>query len=123
MGKDHLNGLLHSQPLYGGTETLFAKTLAGLSIGAVGSRTESTKLRSARWRRRHAQRPGSDDLQRDAGKSNERPDDIAMVHRIADMIGPAACSCSSSKPRSNQTANLVESVTGFSTSTLSAPCT
>jgi methionine-gamma-lyase len=28
--------ILHSQPLYGGTETLFAKTLAGLSIGAVG---------------------------------------------------------------------------------------
>src|SRR5947207_13888335 len=28
--------ILHSQPLYGGTETLFAKTLAGLSIRAVG---------------------------------------------------------------------------------------
>src|ERR1700753_2247443 len=28
--------ILHSQPLYGGTETLFAKPLAGLSIGAVG---------------------------------------------------------------------------------------
>src|SRR5258707_15172240 len=28
--------IVHSQPLYGGTETLFAKTLAGLSIGAVG---------------------------------------------------------------------------------------
>src|SRR5216684_7659756 len=28
--------ILHSQPLYGGTETLFAKTLAGLSIGTVG---------------------------------------------------------------------------------------
>src|SRR3979490_3124622 len=28
--------VLHSQPLYGGTETLFAKTLAGLSIGAEG---------------------------------------------------------------------------------------
>ena len=28
--------ILHSQPLYGGTETLFAKTLANLSIGAVG---------------------------------------------------------------------------------------
>jgi cystathionine beta-lyase/cystathionine gamma-synthase len=30
------DAILHSQPLYGGTETLFAKTLAGLSIGAVG---------------------------------------------------------------------------------------
>jgi cystathionine beta-lyase/cystathionine gamma-synthase len=28
--------ILHSQPLYGGTETLFAKTLAGLSIDSVG---------------------------------------------------------------------------------------
>src|SRR5258705_37867 len=28
--------ILHSQPLYGGTGTLFSKTLAGLSIGAVG---------------------------------------------------------------------------------------
>jgi excinuclease ABC subunit A len=27
--------ILHSRPLYGGTETLFAKTLASLSIGAV----------------------------------------------------------------------------------------
>src|SRR5260370_3023671 len=28
--------IVHSQPLYGGTETLFARTLAGLSLGAVG---------------------------------------------------------------------------------------
>src|SRR6201988_1850664 len=28
--------ILHSQPLYGGTETLLANTLSGLSIGAVG---------------------------------------------------------------------------------------
>jgi methionine-gamma-lyase len=28
--------ILHSQPLYGGTEPLFAKALASLSIGAVG---------------------------------------------------------------------------------------
>jgi methionine-gamma-lyase len=28
--------ILHSQPLYGGTETLISKTLANLSIGAVG---------------------------------------------------------------------------------------
>src|SRR6478752_6111244 len=28
--------ILHSQPLYGGTETLLAKTLAGFSISAVG---------------------------------------------------------------------------------------
>src|SRR3954462_8083038 len=28
--------ILHSQPLYGGTETLIAKTLANMNIGAVG---------------------------------------------------------------------------------------
>ena len=30
------DAIVHSQPLYGGTETLFAKTLANLGIGAVG---------------------------------------------------------------------------------------
>src|SRR5258707_6781979 len=28
--------ILHSQPLYGGAATLFAQTLSGLSLGAVG---------------------------------------------------------------------------------------
>ena len=43
--------ILHSQPLYGGTETLFAKTLAGLSIGAVGFEMVSTKLQSRSQRK------------------------------------------------------------------------
>jgi methionine-gamma-lyase len=43
--------ILHSQPLYGWTETLFAKTLAGLSIGAVASPMASTKPQSG-WRRK-----------------------------------------------------------------------
>ncbi len=30
------DAIVHSQPLYGGTENLFAKTLANLGIGAVG---------------------------------------------------------------------------------------
>src|SRR5437773_813553 len=30
------DAILHSQPLYGGTETLLAKTLAGFSISALG---------------------------------------------------------------------------------------
>ena len=57
--------ILHSQPLYGGTETLFAKTLAGLSIGAVGFADGGG--------RRHAQRTGSDDFHRNPGKSHQRP--------------------------------------------------
>ena len=43
--------ILHSQPLYGGTETLFTMTLAGLSIGAVGLPMASTKPRST-WQRK-----------------------------------------------------------------------
>ena len=66
--------ILHSQPLYGGTETLFAKTLAGLSIGAVGFADgvdEATV--SAAATRCHEQRPGGDDLHRNAGESHQRP--------------------------------------------------
>jgi methionine-gamma-lyase len=47
--------ILHSQPLYGGTETLFAKTLAGLSIGAVGFADgideAAVRLSTPKWRR------------------------------------------------------------------------
>ena len=66
--------ILHSQPLYGGTETLFAKTLAGLSIGAVGFADgvdEATV--SAGSGRRHAQRSCCDDFHRDPGQSHQRP--------------------------------------------------
>ena len=66
--------ILHSQPLYGGTETLFAKTLAGLSIGAVGFADGVDEAAvSAGSARRHAQRPGGDDFHRNAGKSHQRP--------------------------------------------------
>jgi cystathionine beta-lyase/cystathionine gamma-synthase len=44
--------ILHSQPLYGGTETLFAKTLANLSIGAVGFTDGVDEALSARRRKR-----------------------------------------------------------------------
>lgn len=39
--------ILHSQPLYGRTESLFAKTLAGLSIGAVAFADDVDELWSA----------------------------------------------------------------------------
>ncbi len=66
--------ILHSQPLYGGTETLFAKTLAGLSIGAVGFADGVDEAAvSAGGGRGHAQRPGGDDLHRNAGEPHQRP--------------------------------------------------
>src|SRR5665213_1751097 len=64
--------ILHSQPLYGGTETLFAKTLAGLSISAVGfaDGIDEAAVRIA--------------AETAMGKGR-----VAMVCRIADTIGQA----------------------------------
>jgi methionine-gamma-lyase len=82
--------VLHSQPLYGGTETLFAKTLAGLSIAAVGfadgvdeaavSATAQEAMRKGRIAMIFIETP--------ANPTNGLVD-IAMVRRIADMIGRA----------------------------------
>ena len=66
--------ILHSQPLYGGTETLFARTLKGLSIGAVGFADGIDELAGAeRGGSGHAPGPGGDDLHRDPGQSDQRP--------------------------------------------------
>ena len=51
--------ILHSQPLYGGTETLLAKTLADFGIGAVGFADGVERGRHSRRRcRRRAARAG-----------------------------------------------------------------
>ena len=65
--------ILHSQPLYGGTETLLAKTLAGFSIGAVGfaDGIDEAAVEAGR-RRRHAKGTGCDDFHRNPGKSDQR---------------------------------------------------
>lgn len=82
--------VLHSQPLYGGTETLFAKTLAGLSIGAVGfadgvdeaavSAVAEDAMRKGRVAMIFIETP--------ANPTNGLVD-IAMVRRVANMIGQA----------------------------------
>lgn len=80
--------ILHSQPLYGGTETLFAKTLAGLSIGALGF-TDGIDEAAVRLAAEDAMRNGRVAMifiETPANPTNGLVD-IAMVRRIAEMIG------------------------------------
>jgi methionine-gamma-lyase len=63
--------ILHSQPLYGGTETLLANTLANFGIGAVGF-VDGVTSRHPRGRAGGArQGPGIADPDRDAGQSDQ----------------------------------------------------
>ena len=80
--------ILHSQPLYGGTETLFAKTLAGLSIGAVGF-ADGIDEAAVGLAAEDAMRKGRLAMifiETPANPTNGLVD-IAMVRRIAGMIG------------------------------------
>jgi methionine-gamma-lyase len=82
--------ILHSQPLYGGTETLLAKTLAGLSIGAVGF-AEGIDEASVRRTAEDAMGKGRVAMiliETPANPTNGLVD-IAMVRRVAEMIGHA----------------------------------
>ena len=82
--------ILHSQPLYGGTETLFAKTLAGLSIGAVGfaDGIDETAVRLAAEDAMRKGRVAMIFIETPANPTNGLVD-IAMVRRVAEMIGQA----------------------------------
>ena len=66
--------ILHSQPLYGGTETLLAKTLAGLSHRRGGF-ADGIDEAAVRLAAEDAMRkgPGCDDFHRNPGKSHQRP--------------------------------------------------
>src|SRR5258708_27074915 len=80
--------IVHSQPLYGGTETLFAKTLAGLSIGAVGF-ADGIDENAVRLAAEDAMRKGRVAMifiETPANPTNGLVD-IAMVSRVAEMIG------------------------------------
>ena len=82
--------ILHSQPLYGGTETLFAKTLAGLSIGAVGF-ADGVDEASVSASAQDAMRKGRVAMifiETPANPTNGLVD-IAMIRRVADTIGRA----------------------------------
>ena len=66
--------ILHSQPLYGGTETLIAKTLANMSIGAVGfgDGVDEAGIRAAA-KEAHGQGPRLGDHDRDALQPAQHP--------------------------------------------------
>ena len=82
--------ILHSQPLYGGTETLFAKTLAGLSIDAVGfaDGLDESAVRLAADEAMRKGRVVMIFIETPANPTNGLVD-IAMVRRVAEMIGQA----------------------------------
>src|SRR5438105_11946543 len=80
--------ILHSQPLYGGTETLLAKTLAGFSISAVGfaDGIDETAVRLAAEDAMRKGRVTMIFIETPANPTSGQVD-IAMVRRIAEMIG------------------------------------
>jgi methionine-gamma-lyase len=84
------NVILHSQPLYGGTETLFAKTLAGLSISAVGfsDGVDEAAVSLAAQEAMGKGRVAMIFIETPANPTNGLVD-IAMIRRVADMIGQA----------------------------------
>ncbi|MDE2602720.1 MAG: cystathionine gamma-synthase family protein [Bradyrhizobium sp.] len=82
--------ILHSQPLYGGTETLLAKTLAGFSIGAVGfaDGINESAVELAADDAMQKGRVAMILIETPANPTNGLVD-IAMIRRIADNIGEA----------------------------------
>jgi methionine-gamma-lyase len=80
--------ILHSQPLYGGTETLFTKTLAGLSIGAVGfaNGIDETAVRLTAQDAMGEARVAMIFIETPANPTNGLVD-IAMARRVAAVIG------------------------------------
>jgi len=82
--------ILHSQPLYGGTETLFAKTLAGLSIGAVGfaDGIDEGVVSAAAQEALGMGRVAMIFIESPANPTNGLVD-ITMMRRVADIVGRA----------------------------------
>jgi methionine-gamma-lyase len=80
--------ILHSQPLYGGTETLFANTLAKLSIGAVGfaDGLDEAAVRHAAEDAMRRGRVAMIFIETPANPTNGLVD-IAMIRRIGELIG------------------------------------
>ena len=82
--------ILHSQPLYGGTETLLTNTLARLSISAVGFSDGIDKV-AVRQAAEDAMRKGRVAMvliETPANPTNGLVD-VAMIRRIARIIGQA----------------------------------
>jgi methionine-gamma-lyase len=82
--------VLHSQPLYGGTETLLSNTMANFGIGAVGfiDGVDETAIREAAQAARARGRVSMILVETPANPTNTLVD-IALLRRIADEIGVA----------------------------------
>ncbi len=82
--------ILHSQPLYGGTETLLAKTLSGFGISAVGfvDGVNEGAIRTAVAQARSKGRISVIMIETPANPTNTLVD-IALLRRLADEIGAA----------------------------------
>ena len=82
--------ILHSQPLYGGTETLLARTMADFNIGAVGfvDGVSEPVIRAAVQEARTKGRISVIMIETPANPTNTLVD-IKLLRRIADEIGAA----------------------------------
>ncbi|WP_425067153.1 cystathionine gamma-synthase family protein [Reyranella sp.] len=82
--------VLHSQPLYGGTETLLAKTLSGFGISAIGfiDGVSEPAIRTAVAQARSKGRISVIMIETPANPTNTLVD-IALLRRLADEIGAA----------------------------------
>jgi methionine-gamma-lyase len=82
--------ILHSQPLYGGTETLLSNTLVNFGIGATGfiDGVDETAIRDAAQAARAKGRVSMILVETPANPTNTLVD-IALLRRIADEIGAA----------------------------------
>ncbi|GLR85548.1 cystathionine gamma-synthase family protein [Bradyrhizobium iriomotense] len=82
--------ILHSQPLYGGTETLLTNTLARLSISAVGfaDGIDEAAVKQASEEAMRKGRVAMIIIETPANPTNGLVD-IAMIRRVADAIGKA----------------------------------
>jgi methionine-gamma-lyase len=80
--------ILHSQPLYGGTETLMTNTLSGFGIGSVGF-VDGVSEKSVRAALAEAKKKGRISIILVETPSNPTNTlvDIALMKRIADEIG------------------------------------
>src|SRR6188472_3846015 len=82
--------ILHSQPLYGGTETLLDNTMANFGIGAVGfvDGVDEAAIREAAQVARGRGRVSMILIETPANPTNTLVD-IALLRRIADEVGAA----------------------------------
>ena len=82
------DAILHSQPLYGGTETLLAKTFLNLGVAAVGF-ADGVSEASVQAAAEHAMAKGRVSMilvETPANPTNSLVD-VAMIRRVADAIG------------------------------------